>query len=236
MKLTFLGSSHGVPEPRRKCSCTMIETNGRYYLVDVGTAPIDELAVRGIPVDAVKGIFVTHMHGDHTNGLIPFLDLISWKFKTAEPTVYLPNAQARTAIEGWLSVNGVTLRDIPILQVEPGVIFNDGFLKVTAIPTQHIQASYAYLVEADGKSVLFTGDLKHPSVDFPAVEKKTNLYICEAAHFDPIVYKPIFEAADVERICFNHYVNRNIGSIMTLAADNALPPISLATDGFEINL
>ena len=236
MKLTFLGTSHGVPEPHRRCSCTMIETHGRYYFVDMGTAPIDELVTRGIPVDAVKGVFVTHMHGDHTNGLIPFLDLISWYFKTAEPTIYLPNAQARTAIEGWLAVNSVTFRDIPILQVAPGEVFDDGFLKVTAIPTQHIQGSYSYLVYADVKTVLSTVDLKHPSVDFPAVEKKTNLYICEAAHFDPIVYKPIFEAADVERICFNHYVNRNIGSIMTLAADETLPPVVLATDGFEINL
>ena len=28
MKITFLGSSHGVPSAERYCSCTMIEVNG----------------------------------------------------------------------------------------------------------------------------------------------------------------------------------------------------------------
>lgn len=43
------------------------------------------LRTRGIEVEDIKGIFITHMHGDHTNGLISFVDLISWYFKTAGP-------------------------------------------------------------------------------------------------------------------------------------------------------
>ena len=87
MRITFIGASHGVPEPNRKCSCTMIEISGRYYFIDMGTPSIDHLVTAGIPVDAVKGIFITHMHGDHTNGLVSFIDLISWYFKTADPTI-----------------------------------------------------------------------------------------------------------------------------------------------------
>ena len=70
MQITFLGASHGVPEANRRCSCTLIETNGRYYFIDMGVNAIDALRTRGIEVEDVKGIFITHMHGDHTNGLI----------------------------------------------------------------------------------------------------------------------------------------------------------------------
>ena len=89
MRIIFLGTSHGVPEPNRRCSCTMIETKGRYYFVDMGFCAIDDLVTRGIPVEAVKAIFVTHHHGDHTDGLLPFIDLITWYYKKADPLVYL---------------------------------------------------------------------------------------------------------------------------------------------------
>ena len=75
MKITFIGSSHGVPEPNRKCTCIMIEVGANVYFIDMGAPAIDELRTRGISIDAVKGVFITHMHGDHTDGLIQFIDL-----------------------------------------------------------------------------------------------------------------------------------------------------------------
>ena len=84
MKITFVGSSHGVPEPHRQCSCTMIEVAGNTYFVDMGTCAINALRTRNIPVDSVKGIFLTHMHGDHSDGLIQFVDLLTWFFRPEE--------------------------------------------------------------------------------------------------------------------------------------------------------
>ena len=40
MKITFLGTSHGVPAADRYCSCTMLEVNGAHYFIDAG-APLD---------------------------------------------------------------------------------------------------------------------------------------------------------------------------------------------------
>ena len=48
MRITFIGTSHGVPEPERRCSCTMIETQGRYYFIDMGTQAIEDVIKRGI--------------------------------------------------------------------------------------------------------------------------------------------------------------------------------------------
>ena len=105
MKITFVGSSHGVPEPNRKCTCIMIEVGENIYFIDMGTSAIDALRTRGLPIDAVKGVFVTHMHGDHTNGLIPFVDLISWYFKMPDPVICLPIIEAAQALDQWLHAN-----------------------------------------------------------------------------------------------------------------------------------
>jgi len=239
MKITFVGSSHGVPEPNRHCSCIMIEIGENVYFVDMGTSAIDALRTRGISIDAVKGVFITHMHGDHTNGLIQFVDLITWYFKTSDPVICLPLPEAGKVIRSWLDItlNGEQ-KDIRYQETQPGVVFDDGILKVTAIPTQHCYKSFSYLMEAEGKRVLFTGDLKRPAVDFPAVvhEGRLDLIVCESAHFPATEYIPVFKGCDIGKVCVTHYSDRFLADVLTLRkelTDKGLPAV-MATDGFEL--
>ena len=238
MKITFIGASHGVPEPNRKCSCTMLEISGRYYFIDMGTPSIDHLVTAGIPVDAVKGIFITHMHGDHTNGLVSFIDLISWYFITADPTIFLPNIEGAKAIETWLKVTQSSPRALHYEEIQPGLIYDDGILKVSAIPTLHADRSYAFFLEAEGKAILFTGDLRHPDQDFPVMAKEceTDLIVCESAHFNATDYLPHLQACKTKLIYVNHYQGKKIPSILQLAENIGNIPVKLAYDGSEIRL
>ena len=56
MRLTFLGSSHGLPEANRKCSCILVEIGENRYLMDMGT-DITTTAVLGdqLLTDALAG-------------------------------------------------------------------------------------------------------------------------------------------------------------------------------------
>lgn len=237
MRITFLGSSHGVPEANQRCTCTMVEVGGRYYLIDVGVMVIEDLRTRGIPVDAVKGIFITHMHGDHTNGLLSFADLISWYFKTADPEIFLPKAEAKGAIQAWLTVNGYKPRELRYREVHEGLIFDDGYLKVTAIRTRHCDVSYAYLLEAEGKTVLMTGDLnKDPKTDFPAVDKDLDLLVGEAAHFSATVYADLLSGRRVKAVIIHHTAPWNIPNIGKLSEALADIPVTMANDGLEITI
>ena len=63
MKITFLGTSHGVPAANRFCSSYMIEAGNAVYLVDAG-APVADLVLRqGREITDVRAIFTTHIHG-----------------------------------------------------------------------------------------------------------------------------------------------------------------------------
>jgi Metal-dependent hydrolases of the beta-lactamase superfamily III len=216
----------------------MLETSGRYYFIDMGTPPIDRLVTSGIAVDAVKGIFITHMHGDHTNGLIPFVDLIGWYYKTADPTICLPDIEAVKAIESWIKITEGIVRELRFVEICPGVIFDDGFMRVTAIPTLHTVRSYAFLLEAERKSVVFTGDLKHPDKDFPAIAKarETDLIVCESAHFEATDYLPHLKECKTKRVYVNHYQGKKIPSVLRLADEMGDVPVKLAYDGSEIIL
>lgn len=218
MKITFVGSSHGVPEANRKCQSIMITEKGNTYFVDMGTSAIDALRKRNIAVDTVKGIFISHMHGDHTNGLIQFIDLITWYFKTPDPVVCLPDLEAARVIDDWLTVtmNG-NKKEINYKKTENGCVFDDGILKVTAIATEHCPNSYAYLIECADKRVLITGDLKNPKIDFPdAGDKMIDLVICESAHFAATEYEQVFPKYNIEKVCVTHYSDRFLGSVLEL--------------------
>jgi ribonuclease BN (tRNA processing enzyme) len=239
MKITFLGTSHGVPEADRYCSSTLISVGSSNYLIDAGGPVMDMLIRKGLnPVD-ITAIFVTHMHGDHTNGLPAFTDLISWYFKTAVPEIYLPDQRGVDALRLWNTVvHGREPRLLSYKVFEEGIIYNDGTLRVSAVKTQHTQLSYAFVLETEEKRVVFTGDLAGPDKDFPAVcfEKECTAIVCEAAHFPISKAVPVFNKCLAKRIFINHYVRNNIAGIEGLKTANPSYELTVVYDGFETEI
>lgn len=240
MKITFLGSSHGVPEVDRKCTSILIEAGKRRYIIDMGTHTSEALISKGIAIDTLDAIFITHFHGDHTNGLISYLDLCSWCFKQADPQIFLPGdiSAPIEAIDLWLRCNGNSLRDFRFNKVEEGLVLDDGVIRVLAYKTKHTNSSYAYLIEADGKRILYTGDLsKDPKIDFPyqALCFPLDLVIGEGAHFEPTEYIDILkDAREVKELCITHYAPKFLYSLEELEGAKAPYKVFRAYDGLEI--
>ena len=243
MRITFFGSSHGVPEPHRKCSCTLIEAGGKKYLIDAGTDPVDELVTRGIGIEEISAVFITHLHGDHTDGLIHMVDLLSWYYKTASPKFYLPKIGLWDAMKPWLAIQGVELReDLEFTEIREGVFYDDGVLRVTAFRTGHIDVSYAFMLEAEGKKLLFTGDMKHetgPVDDYGRYTEncKFDFVAAECAHFDAMLYEAPIRKNPPKLFCFNHYSPRFEESCLHLKASvQDAVPVIMATDGLMVEV
>lgn len=243
MRITFFGSSHGYPEPNRRCSSAMVEACGKRILIDIGCNVTEDLISRGMALDSIDAIFITHMHGDHAHGLIPYLDICSWRFKTADPEIFLPH-DVKTVYDcayAWVKVNGVELREFKMSEINEGVIYDDGQIKVTAFKTLHIDKSYAFLIEAEGKRVFFSGDLCHrgPEHDFPLciLDTPLDLAVCEVAHFDAYKYVELFAGKEdnIKRLCFNHFSARRIKSVYDVK-DTIKIPVTVAYDGMQIQL
>ncbi len=70
MKITFIGATHEVTG-----SCTLLENDGKYYLVDKGMEQgVDLFENVPLPVapEEISAVFITHAHIDHT-GMLPKL-------------------------------------------------------------------------------------------------------------------------------------------------------------------
>ena len=105
MKVTFLGSGHGIPSAERHCSSTMIETNGSIYLIDAGAPVLDLLLRHGKKIENLKGIFLTHYHGDHCDGMLPLLGLCNWAYRSASYDIF---ATEQVIIDTFIACSSAT--------------------------------------------------------------------------------------------------------------------------------
>ncbi len=234
MKITFMGTSHGVPSAERYCSSTMIQTNSSAYIIDAGAPITDTILRAGVTFEEVRAIFTTHCHGDHVNGLFHFLDLSNWYWKKSDYDVYLTSQAVidilRMAHEVVSPGAKFAADRLRLHLAGPDTVFEDENIKLSYIPTLHMGEGHltaALDIEIEGKRLLFTGDMsRHLSADdFPKVafEKEYDLIVCELAHFGIPELTPYLDRVKTKRFCITHASERKFGDIAELAASGKYP-------------
>jgi ribonuclease BN (tRNA processing enzyme) len=252
MKITFLGTSAGIPDPDRHCSSTMIEVGERVYVVDAGAPMVDCLRTQGLLMEReraarIAAVFATHSHSDHTVGMLHLLDACTWYFRAACFDVILPAKRLGEKFAECIEImEGMPFPSdrLRLREASAGVVYDDGVLRATYIPTRHCEPypSYAILIEAEGKRVLFSGDLsgKLGKQDVPALlsETELDLFICEMAHFTPEELSPYLDTCRARAVCFNHLNPLDkIDRMRALATEKGYPfPIHRAVDGGVLEL
>ena len=215
MRITFIGTSHGVPAADRYCSCIMLEVNGAIYFIDGGAPMIDGLLRHGKDVNAVRAVFTTHSHGDHTNGITHMADLMNWYYKESAADFYFTEKPLLEAVENLIlacdSRIPIVKKRIRFKVTDPISGYEDENIKVSYIPTKHMpdgHPSYSVLVRAEGKSVLFSGDFSQSLAkrDVPTIisEEPLDLFVCEMAHFGIEHISPYLDTCKAKRVAFTH--------------------------------
>lgn len=219
MKITFLGTSAGIPDPDRHCSSTMIEAGGRVYIIDAGAPLLDCLREEGLLMDRsnadrIAAVFTTHAHGDHVSGLLQFLSACNWFFRTASFDVFLTKDQLGDKLTECIEIMDTlpfSKERLKLCRAHEGIVYDDGVLRATYIPTKHClpDESYAILIEAEGKRVLFSGDLSHnlEENDVPTVLGDTDLdlFVCELVHFTPQHLSLYLDTCRAKEVRFHHF-------------------------------
>ena len=247
MKITFVGTSHGVPAADRFCFCVMIESGDSVYFIDAGAPIAKEVLRYGREVTDIRAVFNTHNHCDHTAGLFELVDLITWYYKSHSMEVYVADEPIIGALAHMIAASepGMELSHdrVHFHVAEAGVCYEDKNIKVEYIPTSHMKApfhSYAILVSEGEKRVLFSGDLSRrlEQADVPdLIEKEPiDLYVTELAHFGMAEMKPYLDRCQAKRVGFLHVAPlskyEDIEAIRTAYPFEILTPCD--GDAFEI--
>ena len=250
IKIITLGTSHGDPTYCRFNSSTLLQVDDVLYLVDAGS-PANALMIRkGFCLQKLKAVFITHMHEDHVSGLPGIIkSLVKYPVENQHTDIFLPEAAAIDALTGWLHSMHRTWADelLTFKVTEPGLVFSDDNLKLTAIPTRHLEKekysfpSYAYQFDIGEKRIIYTGDLKCDFSDFPAValREPSDLCICECTHFDMKLACNTLSKCLTRRMIFNHVSNlwHADGEEVLREIIKVLPfPCEIAHDGYEYKL
>lgn len=210
MKLTFLGTSHGIAEKHQFCSSALITIGEKHYVVDAGAPLMTLLKNHDVAYEDVQGIFITHSHEDHFMGLVEFTWQINCfgEFENVHIPVFVPDERRYKEMFQFLFGKPEFSGRLEYQVYGDGVIFDDGTLKVTAIQVGHFPNAHAFLLEADGKRVVFTGDLRGDLLDYPRVivEKECDLVVTEGAHqtLDDDHIVDVLKQSKCKKMLINH--------------------------------
>ena len=214
MKITFLGTSHGYAEAGRFQSSALVEVRGKSYIIDAG-APVEyQMATLGKDFESIRGIFITHAHLDHIGGLPQLIaPLLRYRYND-KCTCFISDEEVAKAFDTWMAFNTCDIEHMKkVIKFEitkPGLIFDDGNIKVTAFRTAHFnhetRFSFGYLIDDGEKKVLFTGDIGYGFGDYEEVTKGSyDLVICEMAHADLCNVWEMMAKTDTKKMIINHY-------------------------------
>lgn len=90
MRVIPLGTSSGKPTLKRNVSATAVAREGEWLLFDCGEGTQTQLIRAGLTASRLAAIFITHLHGDHFNGLAGLLSTMGMDRRERELTLVGP--------------------------------------------------------------------------------------------------------------------------------------------------
>jgi len=172
-RIIMLGTGTPNPDPDRSGPATAIVVGDSVYLVDCGPGLVRRAAAAGLKMPALKRVFLTHLHHDHTSGLADLI-FTPWTLERTDPLdLYGPPGSAamarhiaaayaedvRIRLDGLEPANRTGYK-VTAHDVQPGIIYKDANVTVRAFPVPHGSWKYAYgyRFETPDKVIVISGD------------------------------------------------------------------------------
>jgi len=156
-------------------ACIAVVTPEHFYLIDSGAGSTDNINRLRLPTQRLQGLFLTHFHSDHIAEIYE-VNLGSWVGGRPVPlTVYGPRGvdEVINAVNAGYRLDRIyrtahhgedllppALGVMQHITIAPGVILEDGDLRISAYVAEHppIEPAVGYRFDYRGRSVVISGD------------------------------------------------------------------------------
>ena len=222
VKINFIGTCSGTePEAGRHHCSIVFEINDKYYWFDAGESCSHAAYTNGIDIQRVRAVFISHMHIDHIGGLANLIFTINKVARVRKTEhinshsydIFVPDLEKLAAVKMIANAHrkgsGVGTVDH---KIEDGLLFEDESIRVSAIHNDHLREadtgdwhSYSYLIEAEGRRIVFSGDVHYPHELDPLIADGCDLLIMETGHHKVADVCEFVKARNIKRLIFNHH-------------------------------
>ena len=190
MKLTVVGCSGSVPGPDSPASSYLVEHDGYRILLDLGSGAFGALQRHADPA-TIDAVVLSHLHPDHFVDLCPYIVYRLYGPAGRLPTIPLlgPSGTHDRVSMAYDPHSRRGLRDVfSFAAVTPGER-ELGPFRLRFARVKHTVETHAVRVEADGRSLTYSGDTAacDALVDLAS---GSDVLLCEASWEDPGPHPP----------------------------------------------
>ncbi len=180
-QVVLLGTGTPNAEPDRSGPSVAVVVDDTPYLVDLGPGVVrramaaNSAGVGALAASKLRTAFITHLHTDHTLGYADFI-FTPWVLERDVPVeVFGPaglremtehllkayEADVKIRIEGFEPANLEGYK-VSVNEIEPGVIYEDERVRVTAflVPHGSWPQAFGYRFDTPDRSVVISGDTR----------------------------------------------------------------------------
>jgi len=173
IEIVLLGTGNPLPDRDRAGAATLVRAGGKTMLVDAGRAVCMRMVAAGALPVMLDTVFITHLHSDH---ICDLNDVVTTQWVMTQVPKLLPIygpprlgevvAGMRAMLQPDVEYRIAHHEDLTwepqysVAELEPGVVFDDGGVRVIAARTDHrpVEPTLGYRFEHEGSSVVLAGD------------------------------------------------------------------------------
>jgi len=251
MELIVIGSGTGVPSRRRGSPALAVRAAQKVVLLDLGAGTLRAMLQWGLDFNQIDILALSHRHPDHVGDLVPFFFASRYAlgYTRKEPFWLLAArgfagfyARLQEAFGDWVEPPEGLMRLKELSPEFPDEVRWEG-LAVKSAPTDHTEGSLAYRLEAESRSLVYSGDTD-VSDSLVALAWGADLLVLEAAmpykvpgHLTPVAAGRLAARAGARRLLLTHfYPPCDEVDVVALAAQEFSGEILRAEDGLKITV
>ena len=221
-RLILLGTAGG-PRPRksRAAPSQVIVINNAAYVVDCGNGVAFQLVRAGLPLSAVRHVFITHHHSDH-NADYGNLLLLAWVsgLQNRVDTWGPPPLARMTSLFFEMNAYDIATRisdegRVPLVPLvhphevtQNGVVMKDDNVTVTCALVDHrpVTPAFAYRFDSRDRSIVVSGDTKRSDA-LVRLAEGADILVHEALYPSAVnrLVAPLANAAALEKSILSHH-------------------------------
>lgn len=146
IEIVFLGTAGSMPTENRNLPAIALRYQGWLLLLDCGEDIQRQIERAGLGLNKNMAIFISHNHADHLLGLPGLLLRFSLLGRTKPLKIFGPKELIEYVKINQATINLGTTFETTVYAIEPGVVFQDGNLTISAFEVDHRGFAMGYKI------------------------------------------------------------------------------------------